>query len=120
MQVSCKFTSDAYEKIKDLPNDVDAIKRENGQLNKANDDLSHKLEAEKIARNTREQYHRTSLNVKLCGVPFHPLEEKSQTVSNPITFQVIKKVCEAASIIFDPSSVDVYRPSTNICNLYAK
>ena len=104
---SCKFTSDSYDKIKDLPNDVDAIKRENAQLKKANDDLNNKLKAEKIARNAGEQYHRTSLNIKLCGVPFQPLEEEPQTVSNPITLQVIKKVCEAASIIFDPSSVDV-------------
>ena len=71
------------------------------------DDLSNNLEQESILRNAEQQYHRTSLNIKLCGVPFQPGEEDTKSVSNEATLKIVKHVCDAAKIAFFPDSVDV-------------
>ena len=104
---SLQFLSDSYELLKDQPAELEAVKKENVELKKVTDDLLKRLEAEKTARNIEQQYHRTSLNVKLCGVPVQEFEDEVTTVSNPVTLEAIKRVCIAASIIFDTASVDV-------------
>jgi hypothetical protein len=104
---SLQFLSDSYELLKDHPAELKALKDENVELKKETDDLRKRLEVEKTARNIEQQYHRTSLNVKLCGVPLQESEDEVATVSNPVTLEAIKRVCSAASIIFDPASVDV-------------
>ena len=59
-------------------------------------------------RNREQQYTRTSINLKLCGVPIQEGEEEvSNTKTNPITKFVIEKVCEAAGIQVPESSIDV-------------
>ena len=104
---SCEFTSQKYELVKNHPDELNAIKQENVGLKKSLDDLGTQLKEEKTARNIEQQYHRTSLNIKLCGVPTQDYEDESISASNPITEEVIKRVCSAASIIFDTASIDV-------------
>ena len=106
-KVSCEFTSTKYDLMKDLPTELTSLKRENVKLKKTTDDLQQKLNVEKSARNIEQQYHRTSLNIKLCGVPLQDHEDEAFSVSNPVTLEAIKRVCSAASIIFDSQSVDV-------------
>ena len=64
---------------------------------------------EKIACNSDAQYQRTSINVKLCGLPLQPGEViQSNTPSNPVTSALVTRVCEAASIsLLSPNDVDV-------------
>ena len=104
---SCTFLAEEYEKLKDIPKQLAQLKKENVQLKQANDDMKHGLEQEKSSSNAFQQYHRQIHHVKLCGVPPQPGEEKSSTASNPVTLEVIKRICIAGNIIYDPRLIDV-------------
>ena len=69
VQESCKFLSNEYELLKDLPSEFAALKRENVSLKKLNDDLTVRLQNEEISGNKGRQYQRDTHNVKLVGVP---------------------------------------------------
>ncbi len=69
--------------------------------------LQNELSQETVLRNREQQYHRTSLNVKLCGVPPQDGEEDPKSVSNATSLEVIKRVCVAAKIEYDPNAIDV-------------
>ena len=69
----------------------------------------HDIEVERIQRNTDAQYQRTSINIKLCGLPTQPGEdERSPTdPSNAVTLELINRVCTAAGITFEEGDIDV-------------
>ena len=104
---SCEFLSQMYEKLKNNPEEMIALRKENTHLKNNLDVLADKLEQERIQRNVEQQYHRTALNAKLCGVPLQEGEDELKVVSNSATLKVITAVCKAAKIDFDPDSVDV-------------
>ena len=83
------------------------FEKENAHLKKEIDDLKNNLEQQKIQINVGQQYHRTAVNVKLCGVPVQPGEDDTSSVSNSATLEAIKRVCTAAEIQYDPSDIDV-------------
>ena len=105
--LSCEFISSKYELLKNLPVEIAAIKSENVALKKTIDDVNNALEQEKKSRNREQQYHRTSLNIKLCGVPIQPGEEDTKSVSNMTTLEVIKHVCDAVNITLNSETIDV-------------
>ena len=68
----------------------------------------HELEQEKAARNADAQYHRTSLYVKLCGIPMQAGEDvQGQNPTNKVTREVVNRVCDAAKINLGFDDVDV-------------
>ena len=111
---NCEFMSDKYETLKDTPTKIQSMQKENVLLKQSIDNLNNQLEQEKAIRNTEQQYHRTSLNIKLCGIPVQPGEEDSRSVSNMVTLDVIKHVCDAANITFNTKAVDVCHRLGNI------
>ena len=104
---SCTFLAAEYEKLKDIPKQLAQMKKENVQLKQANDDLKHRIEQEKASSNAFQQYHRQIHHVKLCGVPPQPGEDKSTAASNSVTLEVIKRICIAGNISYDPNQIDV-------------
>ena len=108
---SCAFLAAEYEKLKDIPKQLVQLKKENVQLKQANDDMKHGLEQEKANNNAFQQYHRQIHHVKLCGelcgVPAQPCEDKSTSASNSVTLEVIKRICIAGNITYDPGLIDV-------------
>ena len=107
VQESCTFLSNSYELLKELPKELAALKHENVLLKKCNDDLTIRLQNEEISGNNGRQYQRDVHNVKLVGIPHQEYEDYSKTKSNPVTLEVVKRVCDAASISFDQRNVDV-------------
>ena len=88
--------------------DVRTLLDENVYLKSMMHDVKSKLEEEQVKRNIDAQYHRTSLNLKLCGVPFQPGEEvKTQNPNNAVTCEVVKRVCVAAHINLPQNAIDV-------------
>ena len=72
------------------------------------DDLRNDLEQEKIGRNYSDQYHRTSINIKLCGVPAKPGEDvRGDTASNPVTLDVVRTICRQLDVHLPNDAVDV-------------
>ena len=104
---SCRFLSEEFEKMKVIPSEITQLKKENVLLKAKLDNLNNEFNQETILRNKEQQYHRTSLNVKLCGVPAQLGEDDSKSVSNVSTLEVIKRVCVAAKIEYTPDTIDV-------------
>ncbi len=105
---SAKFLSDEYESMKLKLASINTLQSENVHLKKQIDDLENDVLQEKIARNGEQQYLRTSLNIKLCGVPSQPGEDiQTKTASNPVTLDVIKQVALQSDMHLPPSSIDV-------------
>ncbi len=119
LEKSCEFLSKKYDDLlkRDNENNVDiaalqvdirTIAAENVKLKGQISNVRNSLEQEKIGRNQDAQHARTSLNVKLCGVPVQLGEdERTPNPSNPVTFAVVNKVCDAAGISLAPGSIDV-------------
>ena len=112
--VSTKYdellTTNAHEQKKTEKNstDISNLQRENTRLKASIDNLKNELEQSKIERNTEQQYHRTSLNIKLCGVPTQVGEEESRDgPSNSVTREVIDLVCKTAGITMKRDAIDV-------------
>ena len=116
---SNQFTSDKYDEllkqsnenkaaITNLVNNLTVVQRENITLKTLVAGQKHELEQEKAARNAESQYHRTSINVKLCGIPLQTGEDvQGRNPSNPVTREVINRVCEAANINMGFDDIDV-------------
>ena len=108
LKTSTEFISSNYDALKLKVAEIDAIKAENVLLKKRADDLCNDVEQEKISRNIGEQYLRTSLNIKLCGVPAQPGEEiQTKNASNPVTVEVVKQVCQQLDVLLPPPAIDV-------------
>ena len=119
VETSAKFIAGQYDDLSQSKNDyateisqlqktIKRIENENSTLNTRMLVLKNELDQEKQERNREAQYHRTSLNLKLCGVPLQlGEEENSRTPSHPITTKVINKVCEAANISLGNEDIDV-------------
>ena len=102
---SADFISDQYdelktsiaqykEKLDGLEKQFTDLNRENVSLRAGISDSLNQLEQEKAGRNQDAQYLRTSLNLKLCGLPLQPGEEiRSDTPSNVVTRALITRVC---------------------------
>ena len=117
---SCKHISAQYDEVlktanKNSANFTDSNARfkslsdENVLLKKQISDCRNELTQEKTARNSDAQYQRTSINVKLCGLPLQPGEEiQTNTPSNPVTSALVQRVCEASSIsLISANDIDV-------------
>ena len=103
-----KQTEDNKKSIQNLINNVTAVTQENITLKTMIAGYKHELELEKAARNAESQYHRTSINVKVCGVPMQQGEEvQGRNPTNPVTREVLNRVCEAANITLGFDDVDV-------------
>ncbi len=120
LEQSCTFLSQQYEDVlrKDAENktnitalqgDVRKLAVENVKLRGQICNIQNSLDQEKVARNQDAQHARTSLNIKLCGVPIQAGEDEKSTFtpSNTVTFAVITRVCEAAEISLPPNCIDV-------------
>ena len=120
VEKSCTHISDQYDKlllssgentesISELGTRLTGIDKENINLKAQIAGLKHELEQEKVSRNTDAQYQRTSINVKLCGLPIQPGEDiQADTSSNPVTRALITRVCDAAGIsLFNDGDIDV-------------
>ena len=113
VEKSQDFISKEYEKYRHISNNITTknglIENENIALKGQLDRIQHDLEQKKAARNEDAQYHRSSLNVKLTGIPLQQGEEKIKQASNNIsTLEVIKNLAEEANISeFHPQQIDV-------------
>ena len=119
IEESCSFLSDKYEnllkadearklEVNQNTTAISMLEAENVKLKKSIDDLRNEVTQNKIAHNKEQQYHRTSLNIKLCGVPTQEGEEESKDgPSNPVTREVIDLVCKTASITMKKDTIDV-------------
>ncbi len=93
---------------------IETIKLENVQLKKRLDDVSNDVDQEKIGRNASEQYLRTSLNIKICGVPAQPGEDvQTSAASNPVSIEVVKQVCQQLNVLLPPPAIDVCHRLSN-------
>ena len=114
VEKSQDFISKEYEKYRHISNNITTkknvlIEKENITLKGQLDNIQHELEQEKAARNEDAQYHRSSLNVKITGIPIQQGEEKIKQASNNITaLEVIKKPCRESQHQRIP-------PTTNRC-----
>ena len=105
---SAEFISKEFENMKLKVAEIDSVKTENVHLKKRIDDLSHDVLQEKVGRNIEQQYLRTSLNIKLCGVPAQTGEDvQTKSASNPVTLEVLKQVALQTDMLLPPSSIDV-------------
>ena len=96
------------EKLDGLQKQFTDLDRENVKLKTGISDSLNQLEQEKAGRNQDAQYLRTSLNLKLCGLPLQPGEEiRSDTPSNVVTRALITRVCDASDISMRESDIDV-------------
>ena len=120
MENSCKHISAQYDEVlktanknsanfTDLNARVQSLSDENVLLKKQISDCRNELTQEKTARNSDAQYQRTSINVKLCGLPLQPGEEiQTNTPSNPVTSALVQRVCEASTIsLLSANDIDV-------------
>jgi hypothetical protein len=104
---SAEFMSSKYELLKDHPALLEAKNAEIVTLKQSIDNLSNNLEQQKISTNRFEQYYRDNHHVKLFNVPMQPGEEKSTSVMNDTTLDVLQHVCDAAEVDFTREHVDV-------------
>ena len=112
---SCSFLNDKYDAIlladqerKKLATDIAMLEKENTILKQRMDNLTQNLQDATVARNIEQQYHRTSLNIKLCGIPLQTGEDESKEgPSNPITREIIDIVCKTAQITMKNNAIDV-------------
>ena len=95
------------EAIKKIEKQHADLKEENVQIKKWYSDLKNDLAQEKAGRNQDQQYVRTSVNLKLCGVPLQAGEEATVTPCNVVTSAVIQRVCDAADIQMESTAIDV-------------
>ena len=120
IEKSCVHISEQYDDIKQTSDKntksitefdvrLKSLTDENARLNAQINDCKNDLLQEKLARNSDAQYQRTSINVKLCGLPLQPGEIiQSSTPSNPVTSALVTRVCEAANIsLLSANDVDV-------------
>lgn len=119
VEAAVSFLSDKYEgiinaeaaqkeKVDKNSTDILMLKQENTILKSSIANLRNDLEQANITRNIEQQYHRTSLNIKLCGVPTQPGEEESlDGPSNCVTRDVIDLVCKTAGITVKRDAIDV-------------
>ena len=85
-----------------------AREKELNNLNAKVRDLEHQLQQESISRNRSAQYHRSSLNVIVGGIPQQDGEELKTDTSNPATEKVIHELARAASFTnFSTNDIDV-------------
>ncbi len=103
-----KLANENKTSIDQLKLDCTGVSRENIALKTTIAGYKHELEQEKTARNTDAQYQRTSINLKLCGLPMQEGEEiQGGPPTNPVTKAVITRVCEAANITTGFDDIDV-------------
>ena len=114
LEGSQSFINKCYEEQK---KEIENLKRinkiredENAILLTKITNIENNMEQEKISRNTESQYHRTSLNVKICGnIPIQEGERDKLSPSNAATMAIIIQIVNAAEIIgFHESHVDVF------------
>ena len=119
---SASFLSDKYDdhqkKLDEQQRQIVNLSSENEDLKIILDNINNELEAEKSNRNKDSQYHRSSINVKILGIPVQPGEEgyvivdgkkvKSSSSDNHKTREVIRILADAAEINdFNTNQVDV-------------
>ena len=119
VEKTAKYMSDNYDK---LVVDIGGVKnqgvlnkteianiwKENALLKSYVNNLKNELDQSNQARNREQQYHRTSLNIKLCGVPTQEGEEESKDgPSNAVTREVIDTVCKTVGITIKKDAIDV-------------
>ena len=111
LQTSVTFLSEKYDKLladtSTLKDKIKSLETDNQVLNKKIGQFNNKLSTEKAERNEEGQYHRTAHNVKILGVSLQKGEENSERVTNPVTTQVVMKICEKAGIRVELSDIDV-------------
>ena len=118
LEQSVSFVSEQYDDIsptvgkhtdaiKKIEQQHETLKQENVQIKKWYSDLKNELAQEKAGRNQDQQYVRTSVNLKLCGVPLQTGEEATVTPCNIVTKAVIQRVCDAANIQMESNAIDV-------------
>ena len=112
IEQSQQFLSDEYQKNKIVMNNITnknvKIEQENKLLHSELSKLTKELEQEKATRNEEAQYHRTSLNVRITGIPFQAGEDDITDTNNKETLSIIQKVSTISKIQnFDIKHVDV-------------
>ena len=120
VEESCTHISAQYDKLLETANKnttnfteldtrVKSLSNENVLLKAQINACRNELLQEKTARNSDAQYQRTSINVKLCGLPLQPGEDiQTPTPSNPVTSALVQRVCEASSIsLLSANDIDV-------------
>ena len=107
---SCKFNADEYDRIKKLADDNQTaivnlqircteLGKENAQLQGKFLETKNELDQERTLRNTDAQYLRTSVNIKLCGLPLQTGEDiRTPTPTNPVTEEIVRRTWQAAGI----------------------
>lgn len=102
LEKSQKFLSSQFETNKTVTNNITKtnikLEKENTILQNQIRSLYNDLEEERAVRNEENQYHRTSLNFKILGVPLQLGEDKVNAASNNITTGIVAKLAEMAKI----------------------
>lgn len=106
------FISKEFEKQKTVMNNITnkntLVDKENKTLKGQLTSLQHQLEEEKASRNVDTQYLRSSLNIKIVGVPFQIGEDIKSEPNNQATLAIVLKIAEVAHINhFSYNHIDV-------------
>ena len=107
-----EFYSNYFEEAKvdheKFSNQIRDLACTNKNLKKETDNLAVSLQNEKIARNRDAQYHRSSVNVKITGLPMQTGEDQYTTTNNKATLAVINNLVRAAGIDnYNSNQIDV-------------
>ena len=107
-----QFYSDSFEEFKrskDVLNEKCLnLEVENKNMKARMDQMENDFVNEKIIRNKESQYHRSSVNLKILGIPSQPGENSYNNTSNKATVQVVSKLAEVANIAgFESNQIDV-------------
>lgn len=120
LEKSQQFISKQYEGHKKTNENLikrdTALDNENKQLNSRINSLNEELEQERAARNADAQHLRSSLHVKVCGIPMQDGEETrdASQANNTTTSELVTKLAIAAKFEkFDPSQIDVCHRTSN-------
>lgn len=112
LETSQSFLSKEYEKNKVIMNTITtknvSLEKENKLLKSQFSELKNELEQVKATSNESAQYHRSSVNVKISGIPYQVGEDDTSEPSNPVTQDVVVKLAKATNFsLFDKSQIDV-------------
>ena len=109
LEKNSEFLSADYDIIKQNSASYDKqLEMENLSFKQKIDCLENEVEQEKISRNQDAQYQRSSVNLKILGVPKQEGEDELTDTNNVKTVEVIKKLANAAGISnFYESQIDV-------------
>lgn len=114
IEKSQKFFSDQYDKNKKITECLikkdTSLEKENQTLNVRLNALNEQLDNEAAARNADAQHLRSSLNIKICGIPMQDGEETrdNSQANNNTSSEIVATLAVAAKLEnFAPDQLDV-------------